>query len=93
MMKKVLVVLIVLALLLVAVASTVAQGAPAAHGVDGRTFGKAVSGLAQTNPQALAAHVSGCRCTAFVRSQVPLCRLGSAWLLSLVSSPVSRGGR
>jgi hypothetical protein len=34
-------------------------GMPAAHGVDGRTFGAAVSGLATTNPQALAAHVSG----------------------------------
>jgi len=36
------------------------QGMPAAHGVDGRTFGGAVSGLAQTDPGALVAHVSGC---------------------------------
>ena len=35
-------------------------GMPAAHGVDGRTFGGAVSGLATTDPGALAAHVSGC---------------------------------
>lgn len=33
-------------------------GAPAAHGVDGRTFGAVVSGLVTTNGgQALAAHV------------------------------------
>ncbi len=52
-----------LALGLVAVAAPAASaapgGAPAAHGVDGRTFGAAVSGLATTNPAALAAHVSG----------------------------------
>ena len=36
-----------------------AGGMPAAHGVDGRTFGGAVRGLAQTNPGALASHVSG----------------------------------
>ncbi len=34
-------------------------GMPAAHGVDGRTFGWLVSELAKTNPLALAAHVSG----------------------------------
>ena len=34
-------------------------GMPAAHGVDGPTFGGAVSGLAQTDPGALAGHVSG----------------------------------
>jgi hypothetical protein len=34
-------------------------GMPALHGVDGRTFGAVVSGLATTNPIALAAHVSG----------------------------------
>ena len=36
-------------------------GMPAKHGVDGRTFGGVVSDLAQTNPLALAKHVSGCR--------------------------------
>jgi hypothetical protein len=36
-----------------------AGGMPAAHGVDGRTFGGAVSGLAQSNPLGLAGHVSG----------------------------------
>jgi len=34
-------------------------GMPAAHGVDGKTFGGAVSALAQANPAALASHVSG----------------------------------
>jgi hypothetical protein len=33
-------------------------GAPAAHGVDGKTFGAAVSGLAQSAPGAVAEHVS-----------------------------------
>jgi hypothetical protein len=33
-------------------------GTPATHGVDGRTFGGAVSGLAQSAPGAVAAHVS-----------------------------------
>jgi len=37
------------------------SGMPAAHEVDGRTFGGAVAGLTQTNPLALAEHVSGCR--------------------------------
>jgi hypothetical protein len=36
-------------------------GMPAAHGVDGPTFGAAVSGLAQADPGALASHVSGGR--------------------------------
>jgi hypothetical protein len=36
-------------------------GAPAAHGVDGRTFGGLVSALAQGDPHALASHVSGGR--------------------------------
>jgi hypothetical protein len=34
-------------------------GAPAAHGVDGKTFGTVVSGLAQSAPGALAVHTSG----------------------------------
>ena len=33
-------------------------GTPGAHGVDGRTFGSAVSGLAQSAPGAIADHVS-----------------------------------
>jgi hypothetical protein len=38
--------------------SEMAGGMPAAHGVSGKTFGEAVSGLAQTDPEALAEHVS-----------------------------------
>jgi hypothetical protein len=34
-------------------------GMPGAHGVDGRTFGGLVSGLAQSDPAALVSHVSG----------------------------------
>jgi hypothetical protein len=34
-------------------------GAPAAHGLSGSDFGKAVSTLAQSEPGAVAAHVSG----------------------------------
>ena len=34
-------------------------GAPALHGVDGKTWGMAVSGLAQSEPGALAEHTSG----------------------------------
>jgi hypothetical protein len=49
-----------LALAVLAVPAMAAQGgAPAAHGVDGPTFGKAVSGLAMSDPAALAAHVGG----------------------------------
>ncbi len=59
-MKK-LMVLVVLAVMVLAIALPVfGKGMPAAHGVDGRTFGGAVSGLAQADPGALAAHVSGC---------------------------------
>ena len=36
-------------------------GMPAAHGVEGRTFGGVVGGLAQTNPIVLAEHVRECR--------------------------------
>jgi hypothetical protein len=39
--------------------SSNAGGAPAVHGIDGKTFGAAVSGLAQSAPGAVAAHVSG----------------------------------
>jgi hypothetical protein len=35
------------------------NGMPAAHGVDGKTFGGLVSGLAQSEPGAVAAHVGG----------------------------------
>ena len=60
-MKK-LAFVVVLALVLAAFSFSPASadpgGAPAAHGVDGRTFGSAVSGLAQSAPGAVAAHVS-----------------------------------
>jgi hypothetical protein len=50
----------VLALAIMAVpAYAAAGGNPAAHGVSGADFGKAVSGLATTDPGALAAHASG----------------------------------
>ena len=58
-MKKLFVILTVFALALSFAGSAFAAGMPAAHGVDGRTFSGAVSGLAQENPAALAAHVSG----------------------------------
>jgi hypothetical protein len=35
------------------------HGMPAAHGVDGKTFGGLVSDLAQSEPGAVAAHVGG----------------------------------
>lgn len=34
------------------------MGMPFKHGVDGRTFGGVVSGLAQTNPSMLVSHVT-----------------------------------
>ena len=34
-------------------------GTPGAHGVSGKDFGAAVSGLAQSAPGAIAGHVSG----------------------------------
>lgn len=61
-MKKTLVVMSVVAVVLAVMAVPVLAapgGAPAAHGVDGKTFGAAVSGLAQSAPGAVAAHVSG----------------------------------
>lgn len=59
--RKLRIVAITLAFLLIAAPFALAApgGMPAAHGVDGRTFGGAVSGLATTNPGALADHVSG----------------------------------
>jgi hypothetical protein len=53
--------LLVIAITFFAVSPVFAAGMPAAHGVDGKTFGAVVSDLAQTDPGALAAHVSGCR--------------------------------
>lgn len=41
------------------IASAAPGGAPALHGVDGRTFGFAVSSLAKMYPGAVADHVSG----------------------------------
>ncbi|GEM_PF-2256505 len=52
-------VLVVMGLVAGSVAAA-AGGMPAAHEADGRTFGEVVSGLAQTDPLALAEHVSGC---------------------------------
>ena len=40
-------------------ASAAPGGMPGAHGVDGKTFGKLVSGLATSGPGAVASHVSG----------------------------------
>jgi hypothetical protein len=40
-------------------ASAAPGGMPALHGVDGQTFGSAVSGLAQSSPATLVSHVSG----------------------------------
>jgi hypothetical protein len=60
-MKKLAVVLvlaIVLAAFPVNNVSANAGGMPATHGVDGKTFGYVVSNLAQSEPGALAAHVS-----------------------------------
>ena len=62
-MKRLLVVLIVVVMVLALATPAFAArgGMPAAHGVDGRTFGGVVSGAAQTNPLGLAEHVRGCR--------------------------------
>jgi hypothetical protein len=60
-MKKLAVVLvlaIVLAAFPISTVSANAGGAPALHGVDGKTFGFVISNLAQSAPGALAAHVS-----------------------------------
>lgn len=61
-MKKTLVVMSVVAVVMAVMAVPVLAapgGAPAAHSMDGKTFGAAVSGLAQSAPGAVAAHVSG----------------------------------
>ena len=61
-MKKTLILVVVILMLAVMVAGTAFAdpgGAPGAHGVDGKDFGKAVSALAQSEPGAVAAHVTG----------------------------------
>lgn len=58
MIKEILLLSLVV-MMLAGAASAAKGGMPAAHGVDGKTFGAAVSGLAQTNPAALAEHVRG----------------------------------
>jgi hypothetical protein len=60
-MKKlaiVLVLAIVLAAFPINNVSANAGGAPGVHGVDGKTFGSLVSNLAQSEPGAMAGHVS-----------------------------------
>ena len=60
-MKKLTVSLVLTLVMAVMIANVAfaAGGAPAAHGVNGRDFGAAVSGMAQSAPGAVAAHVSG----------------------------------
>jgi hypothetical protein len=48
-----------MALMISGVALAAPGGNPGAHGVDGQTFGAAVSDLAQSSPGALAEHASG----------------------------------
>ena len=62
-MKKILVIMLVFFMVFGFSANILAArgGMPAAHGVDGRTFGGVVGGLAQTNPIVLAEHVRECR--------------------------------
>jgi len=57
--RPILVCMIVVAMTVVFASVTFAApgGAPAAHGVDGKTFGGLVSGLAQSYPGAVADHV------------------------------------
>jgi hypothetical protein len=60
-MKKMMLVFVLVLALAIGIMSPVsaaAGGAPGAHGVDGKTFGAAVSGLAQSAPGAVADHVS-----------------------------------
>jgi hypothetical protein len=62
MAKKSLVFAVVLAVIVLAMAApafAAPGGMPAAHGIDGKTFGAAVSALAQSAPGAVATHVSG----------------------------------
>jgi hypothetical protein len=60
-MRKMFIALVFVLLLtmMVSTAAFAAGGVPAIHGVDGRTFGGLVSSLAQMDPLALVAHVSG----------------------------------
>ena len=61
-MKRSLIIMsVVVAVLAIMVVPALAApgGTPAAHGVDGKDFGAAVSGMAQSAPGAVAAHVSG----------------------------------
>jgi hypothetical protein len=61
MFKKTLVlgVIVTVLLLVMAVPAMAGPGAPAAHGVDGKTFGGLVSVLATSSPGAVAVHVAG----------------------------------
>ena len=43
-----------------ALSAVMAMGLPAAHGVDGRTFGELVSGLARSDAGALVEHILEC---------------------------------
>ena len=60
MKKLVFATLLVIAIAVAAISPVSADpgGMPGAHGVDGKTFGAAVSGLAQSAPGAVAAHTS-----------------------------------
>ena len=59
-MKKLAIVLVLALVIAAFPMSTVSAkgGAPGVHGVDGKTFGAAVSSLAQSAPGAMAGHVS-----------------------------------
>jgi len=62
MKKKTMVVVSVVAMFMAIMAVPVlaaSGGTPAAHGLDGKAFGAAVSGLAQSAPGAIGAHASG----------------------------------
>ena len=60
-MKKLLVIMLVFFMVFGFSANILAArgGMPAAHGVEGRCFGTAVSSVAQNSPLCLASHVSG----------------------------------
>ena len=55
-MRNILAVLFVLAMLVTPVLAA-PGGMPAAHGVDGKTFGRLVSDLARSGPGAVARHI------------------------------------
>jgi len=61
MTRKMIFLVLVLTLLFVAVTPVMAApgGLPGAHGVDGKTFGGLVAGLAQADPAALVSHITG----------------------------------